>query len=123
MPEASSNSEALLASIQAGFATLHELLLRRPTTVSLVTAGPALQQLKQDLISLRDVHPAPSRSALLEIQEISLRVQALYRAASGFFGGLSAEAIENGAWDAAAYSPDGEWAQPVAAASRLRMEG
>jgi hypothetical protein len=99
------------------------LLLRRPTTVSMVTAGPVLEQLTQNLRDLSQLTPPPSRADLFVIQDLSRRVFALYGAASGFLGALSAEAIENGVWDAAAYSPAGEWAQPTTSVSRLRMEG
>lgn len=123
MPDRTLSPGELVATIKSTISQIRELLLMRPTALSMVTVGPLFGQLQQDLTSLSVASPTPPRQDLLEIQELSNRVQALYRSAASFFGGLSAEAIDNGVWDAAAYSPEGEWAQPAAYSTRLRTEG
>jgi hypothetical protein len=120
--DAATSSEELALSIKSGLANLRHLLLHSPTSVSLETTGVALTQISHDLLALSNAVMPPPPNELLEIQALNRSVQSLYRGAANFFGELSGESIKNGAWDAAAYSADGEWSQP-AAAVRLRTEG
>lgn len=123
MPESVSisNPTDLALGIKSALAEIRHLLLHAPTSLSISTTGPVLERISLDMLSLSQAVSPPPREVLLEIQALSASVQALYRGAAGFFGGLSAESIKNGAWDAASYSADGEWSVPRP--PRIRVEG
>jgi|GEM_PF-1439650 len=124
MQDQSPSPTELAQNIKAGLTDIRQLLLHAPSTLSLVSTGPALEQITGDLLALSAALTAPSPDSLREIQALSNSVQALYRQASSFYSGLAAESIKNGAWDAASYSPEGDWAQPLSNASpRLLVEG
>lgn len=121
----------LAADIKAGLDAIRRLLLESPSEFSLLTAGSALDQVSFSLIALNaglqgassDLSPN-LKQELLEMQSLSARVQALYRQASSFYSGLAAESIKNGNWDAASYSPDGDWANPALQhGRRVEVEG
>lgn len=121
----------LAADIKAGLDAIRRLLLESPSEFSLLTAGSALDQVSFSLIALNaglqgassDLSPN-LKQELLEMQSLSARVQALYRQASSFYSGLAAESIKNGTWDAASYSPDGDWANPASQhGRRVEAEG
>lgn len=116
--------------IKSGLEAIRRLLLQSPNQFSLVTAGSALDQVASSLIALTSaILAAPVVSPglqqdLLEMQSLSERVQSLYRQASSFYGGLAAESIKNGSWDAASYNPDGDWANPATKqGQRIATEG
>ncbi len=118
------------SDIKSGLEAIRRLLLQSPNQFSLVTAGAALEQVASSLIALNSAllaAPAVSPSLqqdLLEMQSLSVRVQSLYRQASSFYGGLAAESIKNGSWDAASYNPDGDWANPATQqGQRIATEG
>ena len=118
------------SDIKSGLSAIRRLLLQSPNQFSLVTAGAALEQVASRLIALNSAllaAPAVSpklQQDLLEMQSLSVRVQSLYRQASSFYGGLAAESIKNGSWDAASYSPDGDWANPATQqGQRIATEG
>ena len=98
--------------------------MHAPSSLSIESTGPALEQITGDLLALNAALTAPSSESLREIQALSKSVQSLYRQASSFYSGLAAESIKNGTWDAASYSPEGDWAQPLSNSSpRLLVEG
>ena len=121
----------LAQKIQAGLTDIRQLLLHAPSSLSIESTGPALEHITGDLLALNVALLArnaaltePSPDSLLEIQALSNSVQALYRQASSFYSGLAAESIKNGTWDAASYSSEGDWAQPLFNSSpRLLVEG
>ena len=121
----------LAADIKAGLDAIRRLLLESPSEFSLLTAGSALDQVSFSLIALNaglqdaSFELSPNlKQELLEMQSLSARVQALYRQASSFYSGLAAESIKNGTWDAASYSPDGDWANPASQhGRRVEAEG
>ncbi len=124
MQDQSPSPTELAQNIKAGLTDIRQLLLHAPSTLSLVSTGPALEQITGDLLALSAALTAPSPDSLREIQALSNSVQALYRQASSFYRGLAAESIKNGTWDAASYSPEGDWAQPFSNSSpRLLVEG
>lgn len=118
------------SDIKSGLEAIRRLLLQSPNQFSLVTAGAALEQVASGLIALNSALLAaaavsPSlRQDLLEMQSLAVRAQSLYRQASSFYGGLAAESIKNGSWDAASYSPDGDWTNPATQqGQRIATEG
>ena len=113
---------------------VRRLLLESPGSFSVTAAGAALEQVTQGLLALNDVlqaelRPGESlelglRTEVAQVLTMSGRVNALYRQAANFYGGLAAESVKNGAWDAASYNPDGDWKSAVPApGSRVKAEG
>lgn len=124
MQDQSLSPTELAQNIKAGLTDIRQILLHAPSSLSIESAGPALEQITGDLLALNAALTAPSPDSLREIQALSNSVQALYRQASSFYSGLAAESIKNGTWDAASYSPEGDWAQPLSNSSpRLLVEG
>lgn len=115
------SSTILAGQIKMGLAEIRHLLLHSPTSLTLNATGPSLERISLDLLALSQATTPARREDLLEIQALSASVQSLYRAAAGYFSGLAAESIKNGAWDAASYSAEGEWAAP--SINHLRVEG
>jgi len=118
----------LAQSVKAGLSQMRQLLIHAPTSLSIVNSGPRLESISLDLIALNAAlteSPDPELlQQVLEIQALSGRVVELHRQAANFMNGLAAESIKNGAWDAASYAPDGEWAAPATVvSSRIRIEG
>ena len=120
----------LVHDVKAGLDAIRRLLLESPSEFSILTAGAALDQVSLGLIALNAAILDPSaisldmKQQLLELQSLSVRTQSLYRQASTFYSGLAAESIKNGAWDAAAYSPEGDWVSPAAQnRHRIATEG
>ena len=125
------NPLQLASDVRAGLDAIRRLLLESPSEFSLLTAGSAFDQVSFGLIALNSaIQNASSdlspdlKQELLEMQALSARVQALYRQASSFYSGLAAESIKNGTWDAASYSPDGDWSNPASQhGRRITAEG
>jgi hypothetical protein len=124
MPDLHSASDPRLQSLLNSLARVRQLLLHSPSSLSLETAGLDLAQIEEGISTLPSyLSPPlsqPDRQALLQIQSLAQTVHALYRNASLFFQGLATESIQNGAWDAAAYSSQGDWLQPNSAATNSR---
>jgi hypothetical protein len=116
MPDSHSASDPRLQSLISSLGRVRQLLLHSPSTLSLETAGLDLAQIQDGISTLPSYLSSPlsqpDRQALLEVQSLAQTVHALYRNASLFFQGLATESIEHGAWDAAAYSQQGDWLQP-----------
>lgn len=130
MQDPSLSPTELAQAIKAGLTDIRQLLLHAPSSLSFESTGPALQGIAGDLLALSTAlappspESLPSRESLREIQLLSNSVQALYRQASSFYSGLAAESIKNGTWDAASYSPEGDWLQPASSSSpRVLVEG
>ncbi len=124
MQDQSLSPAELAQNIKAGLTDIRQLLLHAPSSLSLESTGPALEQITFDLLALNAALPPPSRAWLQEIQILSNSVNALYRQASSFYSGLAAESIKNGTWDAASYSSEGDWAKPLSNATpRVLVEG
>lgn len=124
MSDSTLNPVALAQSVKSGLIQIRRILVHSPAALSLDSVGPSLEQLRSDLKALNSAPNLPSAEVLLEIQALANSVQGLYRQASIFYGGLAAESIKHGNWDAASYSQGGEWAQPQAnPAKLLRVEG
>ncbi len=113
---------------------VRRLLVESPGSFSVTAAGPALAAVTQGLLALNDAireelapvgRLAPEvREEVSQILTLSGRVNALYKQAANFYGGLAAESVMNGSWDGASYSPDGEWKSAVPGpGSRLKTEG
>ena len=114
----------LAQNIKAGLTDIRQLLLHAPSSLSMESTGPALEQMAGDLLALNAALTPPTPDSLQEIQRLSNSVQALYRQASTFYSGLAAESIKNGTWDAASYSPEGDWSKPAfRSAARFQVEG
>ena len=113
---------------------VRRLLLESPGNFSVTAAGAALEQVTHGLLALNDVLQAELRhgerlepglrTEVAQVLTMAGRVNALYRQAANFYGGLAAESVKNGAWDAASYNPDGDWKSAVPApGSRVKVEG
>ncbi|MFN7542261.1 MAG: hypothetical protein ACK5TN_05650 [Acidobacteriota bacterium] len=110
--------------LQSSLSSLRQVLLHSPGQLSLATTGPLLEEIVRDLASLPHLNPKPSPAELSEIRTLSASVQSLYQGGLGFITDLSALSIQNGAWDAAAYSADGLWnSSSLPQSSRLMVEG
>ena len=120
MPDSSPNPTELAQKIKTGLTGIRQLLLHSPSSLSVESTGPALEQIKVDLLALNTALSPANSDLLHEIQALSHSIQALYRQAFSFYGGLAAESIMNGTWEAASYLPDGDWAQPTSS-STLRV--
>lgn len=114
--------------------SVRRLLLESPGNFSVTAAGAALEQVAHGLLALNEVlqaelRPGESleaglRTEVAHVLVMAGRVKALYRQAANFYGGLAAESVKNGAWDAASYNPDGDWKSAVPApGSRVKVEG
>ncbi|MCX6611733.1 MAG: hypothetical protein NTW74_12885 [Acidobacteria bacterium] len=124
MQDQSLSATELAQSLKAGLTDIRQLLLHAPSSLSLESTGPALEDIAGDLLALSTALTPASPESLREIQLLSNSVQALYRQASSFYSGLAAESIKNGTWDAASYSPEGDWSQPASSSSsRVLAEG
>ena len=109
--------------------SVRRLLVESPGTFSVTAAGAALDRVTEGLLALnealrRDELVPDLRHEVTQVLTMSGRVNALYRQAANFYGGLAAESVKNGAWDAASYSADGDWKSAAPApGSRLKVEG
>jgi hypothetical protein len=108
------------SGVQESFEELRQLLIEHPADFSTETAAPALLRATEGLLALQNAleqtsdasTSVPSEQSmpseqLRELLLLSSRVQALYGQGMAFYGGLAAELVANGAWDAASYGPDG----------------
>ena len=113
---------------------VRRLLIESPGSFSVTAAGAALEQVTQGLLALSEVVEAELRpgerlesglrTEVAQVLTMAGRVNALYRQAANFYGGLAAESVTNGAWDAASYNPDGDWKSAAPSpGSRVKVEG
>ncbi len=121
-------------AVKTHLESVRRLLVESPGSFSVTAAGAALAEVTQGLLALNDAlreELPPSgrlepkvREEVAQVLTLSGRVNALYRQAANFYGGLAAESVMNGAWDGASYNPDGEWKSAVPGpGSRLKTEG
>lgn len=127
--------EFLLArQVREKLESVRRQLIDAPSQISVESSAETLENVTAGLLALsealeqshRGQGPSLSFEAQAELQQLltlSGRVNALYRQAAGFYGGLAAEAVANGAWDQASYSPSGEWSEVAPSPSRLATEG
>ena len=108
------NQQVLIGEIEQSLESIRLALVERPAEFSPSTAGPALERAAAGLLKLQNAFaitpPADESELETELRQLLLlsnRVQALYRQAMTFYGGLASELVANGAWDAASYGPDG----------------
>lgn len=108
---------------------VRQSLIHQPSQITLETTGSTLESVAAGLSALHQALESgqpllfETRAEMEQIFALSSRVNALYRQAAGFYGGLAAEAVANGAWDQAAYSPNGEWSEVQTSATRVLVEG
>jgi hypothetical protein len=113
------SNATIVTGVQESLEAVRELLIHKPTDFSTETAAPALLRATEGLLALQEalahgsglppseLSPAVASDQLRELLLLSSRVQALYGQGMAFYGGLAAELVANGAWDAASYGPDG----------------